>query len=470
MAQETFVNRRRELAWLEERHASDSAELCVLYGRRRVGKTELVRRFCEGKARVFFVADLGTEASALAELTRLIAQHAMGDPDALGTFPTWDAAFAFLARLAERERLVLVLDEFTYLIRANAALPSILQRLWDTTLRRTKLMLVLCGSYVGLMEKHVLAYDAPLYGRRTGQWQLQPLSFADARELLDRYQPVDQVRAYGILGGVPLYLRLLGSDGALMENVERRVLTLGSFLYDEPRFLLLQELGEPHRYFSLLEAIAGGRTRQNEIAQAAGLAVTSVPFYLDTLRALGLVERLVPVTETQPHKSKRGLYRLRDPFFRFWFRFVYPNHSLLERGETARVRHIVSEQLDEFTGLPFEQLCRDHVWALHRHGELGFTPSGVGAWWDDRTEIDVVALDDRHALVGECKWSNRPVGTNVLDELRTKALRFAQRTERREVSYALFSRAGFTPALQKAAKRDGVRLVGLDDLVGEARA
>lgn len=461
----TFVNRERELATLEQSHASGRAELYVLYGRRRVGKTELLRAFCEGKQHVFFVADLSTEANALAEFTRQIGRAALGNEEALGAFASWDAAFTFLVRHAAGERLVVVLDEFTYLIRASAALPSVLQRLWDTTLQQTRLMLVLCGSYVGLMEKHVLAYDAPLYGRRTAQWQLQPLEFGDARRFLPGYGRADQVRAFGVLGGVPLYLRQFDDRRTLLENVEQRVLTLGSFLYDEPRFLLLQELGEPQRYFSLLEAIAGGRTRQNEIAQAAGLTPTSAAFYLDTLRGLGLIEREVPVTETQPHKSRRGMYRLRDHFFRFWFRFVYPNHSLLERGETMPVRQRVAQQLDEFTGLPFERLCRDYVWRLHRAGRLGFTPTAIGGWWDEREEIDVVALGDSQVLLGECKWAARPVGTNVLDELARKAERFRDRTGARDVQYALFGRAGFTPALVERARDEGVMLVGLAEMV-----
>jgi AAA+ ATPase superfamily predicted ATPase len=462
---DVFLDREAELAALEQRYRSAGAELYVLYGRRRVGKTELLREFCQGKRYVFFVADLGTEASALAEFSRRVSEFAFGDPEVLPPFGSWDAAFGFVARHAAEERLVVVLDEFTYLIRANAAVPSILQRLWDTALRQTRLMLVLCGSYVGLMEKHVLAYDAPLYGRRTGQWQLQPLAFGDAIRLLPRYGPEDHVRAYGILGGVPLYLRQFDDGAALLDNVEQRVLSLGTFLYDEPRFLLLQELGEPHRHFSILEAIAAGRTRQNEIAQAAGIVPTSLPFYLDTLRALGLVEREVPATETQPHKSKRGMYRILDPFFRFWFRFVYPNRSLIDRGVTGPVRQQVGAQLNHFLGPVFEDVCRDHVWRLAAADHLGFAARAVGRWWDDRTEIDVLALGDSIALVGECKWSERPVGTNVLDDLVAKAAAFRPHGGGRTLRYALFARAGFTPDLVRRADVDGVLLVRLEDLV-----
>jgi AAA+ ATPase superfamily predicted ATPase len=459
-----FVNRRRELASLEEHYRSERAELYVLYGRRRVGKTELLQTFCQEKRHLFFVADLGTEASLLAEFTRVISAFAQGDSDLLAPFASWDTAFAFLARFAATERLVLVLDEFTYLIRANPALPSILQRLWDRRLRETRLMLVLCGSYVGMMEKHVLTYEAPLYGRRSAQWQMQPLGFHDAALFHPRYDASNHVYAFGILGGVPAYLLQFGEGDSVLDNVQRRVLTQGAFLYDEPRFLLLEELHEPSRHFAILEAIAAGHTRPNEIAQAVGLAATSLPSYLDTLRALGLVEREVPATETQPHKSKRGRYRILDHYFRFWFRFVAPHRSLLERGDTAPVAQLIQEQIDQFTGPVFEAVCREHVWRLAREGLLGFLPQSVGRWWDDHDEIDVVAVGDQQALLGECKWTTRSVGVNVLDELRRKAQPLVARQGWQHVTYMLFARAGFTPALRDDAARDGVVLVDLAGL------
>ncbi|HIQ06131.1 MAG TPA: ATP-binding protein, partial [Anaerolineae bacterium] len=446
-----FINRERELDALERSYGSGRAELYVLYGRRRVGKTELLRAFCQGKRHIFFVADLGTETSALAEFTRQISQFAYDRPDAISAFSSWDAAFEFLSPLAAEERLVVVLDEFTYLIEANSAIPSILQRLWDTHLRETQLMLILCGSYVGMMEQHVLAYRAPLYGRRTAQWHLQPLTFWDVMRFLSYFNPIEQVRAYAILGGVPAYLLQFDDGMPLLRNIEQRILTPGTFLYDEPRFLLLQELREPHRYFSVLEAIAAGRTRQNEIAQVAGIVPSSISFYLSTLRELGLVERVVPATEKHPHKSKRGLYRLLDNYFRFWFRFIYPNRSLLERGEMTHVRRLVKEQLDQFTSPAFEAICREYVWRLHQTGELGFTPQAVGSWWDRQEEVDVVAVGEEELLVGECKWRARPVGTNILDDLKRKAHLLIQQGNWTRVHYALFSRSGFTSALEARA-------------------
>lgn len=466
-----FVNRTRELAFLNARYASQQAELVVLYGRRRVGKTELLRTFCQDKPHVFFVADLGTEEGQLAEFTRQISAFTAGDPNLLAPFASWEAAFNFLARQAQ-ERLVVVLDEFTYLIDVNAGLPAALQKLWDVQLKDSSLMLALCGSYVGMMEQEVLAYRSPLYGRRTGQWRLQPLTFWDAGEMLPRFSLDDLVRAYAVLGGIPAYLRQFDDRQSLLHNIERKALALGEFLYDEPRFLLLQELREPSRYFAVLEAIAGGRTRLNEIAQGAKIAPTSVSFYLKTLQEMGLIDRTVPVTEKNPAKSRWGVYRLTDPYFRFWFRFIYPNRSLLERGETGQVMRRVRQELDQYAGAAFEEICHEAVWRAHAEGGgggmPGFAPAAVGRWWNRQGEIDVAATgaaDGRPALLlGECKWSSRPVGVNLLEDLKRKGESVATGQEGARIGYALFARSGFTPALRRQAADEGVWLVSAEEL------
>lgn len=466
-----FVNRGRELASLEQSYASGQAELYVLYGRRRIGKTELLRTFCQGKPHIFFIGDLGTEAGALADFTRQVSTAVFGRPDAIGPFPSWDSALAFVAQQARTDRLVVVLDEFTYLTQTTPALPSILQKAWDAALRHTRVMLVLCSSYVGLMQKQVLAYGAPLYGRRAAQWHLQPLTFPDARQFFPAYAPEDQVRAYAVLGGVPAYLRQFTDRLSVLDNIEQRILTIGTYLYEEPRLLLLQELTDPSRYFSILEAIANKRTRVHEIAQTVGLPDPSLPFYLGTLRELGLIERVVPVTAPHPERSKRGSYRIQDHFFRFWFSFIYPNRSLLGRGDTAPVRRQVAASLDDFASYAFEAVCHEHMWWLAQRGSLEFVPQAVGSWWasDAGEQIDVVALGEGAALLGECKWSNRPVGPGILEELlrKAEALRRDEHFRRwnvREVRYALFSRSGFTPELQRRAAAAGIRLVDLAEL------
>ena len=273
----------------------------------------------------------------------------------------------------------------------------------------------------------VLAYQAPLYGRRTAQWHLQPLGFADARLFLPGYSMQDQVRAYAVLGGVPAYLRQFPDRRPLIDNIENEILSQGAFLYDEPRFLLQMELREPRVYFAILEAIATGRLRQEEISQAVGVKGASLGYYLNTLRDLGLLQRAVPVTDADPAHSRQGRYQLLDPFFRFWFRFVYRERVHLERGDTATVRQVVTDQLDA------------------------------------QAQVDVAALDEETILLGECRWRSRPVGSDVLLELKRKAERIPGT---RHQVLALFSRTGFTEPLQAEAAAQGVLLFGLDDILG----
>lgn len=458
-----FVNRTRELDLLDARYRSDQAELFVLYGRRRVGKTELLAQFCMDKRHIFFVADYDAEPVLRASLSGAVNAVGLGDAAAGGVYPSWEQLFLAVARFARSEPLVLVLDEFTYLVSAHPPLASILQRLWDSELRHSKLKLILCGSYIGMMEDTVLGYQAPLYGRGTGQYLLDALDFQDARRFLTAYDPSDQVRAFATLGGTPAYLSLARRSVPLSDFIASDILTRGTFLYDEARFLLQQELREPRMYFAVLEAIAAGRTRLNEIRQATG--IDGVASYIGTLQQLQLVERVVPVTEAQPHKSRRGLYRLKDPFFRFWFRFVHPNRTTLERGGSQVVwRSRVAPQLDTFTGPVFERVCEQYIWRAGLAGALPFTPTAIGGWWRGNEEIDLIALGDGEALVVECKWRNKPIGVDLLENLQRKAGTVRGLADRR-LHWGLCSRSGFTDALSTlAAEREALLLFDLDQI------
>jgi len=462
-----FINRQTELQLLKERYTSDQAELFVLYGRRRVGKTELLAQFCQDKRHIFFVADLDVEPVLRAALSAVVNAELLGPETASAVYPSWQDIFLLLARHAQEERLVVVLDEFTYLVDAHPPLASVLQRLWDSDLVRSKLMLILCGSYVGMMEEAVLGYRAPLYGRRTAQYLLEPLGFHDARHFFPAYELADQVRAYAVFGGTPAYLHAVPASQPLLDNVSQQVLARGTFLYDEVRFLLQQELREPRNYFAILEAIASGRTRLNEIKQATGL--DGVSAYLDTLQGLRLVERVVPVTESQPHKSRRGLYRLRDHFFRFWFRFVHPNRTLLERGGAqVALDTLVAPQLDSFSGPIFEEICHQFLWRVGLKGGLPFLPLRIGGWWRANEEIDAIAVGQDAALLVECKWTGRPIGVDILRALERKASLVSRDLDPRRLFFGLCARGGFTPQVEgKAAQRDDLFLFDLPRIVGE---
>jgi AAA+ ATPase superfamily predicted ATPase len=460
-----FVNRVSELELLEKRYRSGKAEFFVLYGRRRVGKTELLAHFCEGKRSIFFVSDLGSEISLRTALSGAVNAVLFGSTPLNAVYSTWEDLFQALARAAQTERLVVVLDEFPYLVTAHPPLATVLQRIWDQTLKNSQIMLILCGSYIGMMEETVLGYQAPLYGRRTGQYLLEPLQFKDARLFYPAFTPENQVRAYAVYGGTPAYLHTIEAGLSLSDNILNGILSRGSFLYDEVRFILQQELREPRNYFAILQAIAGGKTRLNEIKQATG--IEGATSYLDTLQQLHLVERLVPVTESQPQKSRRGIYRLKDHYLRFWFRYVHPNRSQLERGGAAIVlEQQVLPEIDHFSALTFEEVCQQFLWQLGLSGKLPFAPSQIGNWWNANEEIDLVVLGEKNAILVECKWSSKPVGSDILAELARKAGLIQAELEGCEIGYGLCSRSGFTAQLIKdVGQRRDVRLWGINAVV-----
>lgn len=463
-----FINRKAELELLTRLYDSDQAELFVLYGRRRVGKTELLRAFCEDKPHLFFIATLSADGEQLATFSQQIWAATHPETPAGFSFPSWDAAFRALADLPER--MIVVLDEFTYLISGNKAIPSILQKAWDERLKNTQIKLVLCGSYIGMMETEVLGYQAPLYGRRTHSTLLEPLDLCSTALFFPAYSAEQQFLAWAVLGGMPYYLCTFSDRQDIFTNIHQHILDAkNGALFNEPRLLLMEELREPRNYFSILRAIAQGNTRLNEIAQASGVgAVNMVARYLDLLQQMRLITRRVPATEFQPEKSKRGVYQIDDHFLRFWFRYVQPNQSSLDLGLTdAILGQRVQPDLDHFVSAAFEEACRQYIARLARQGKIPFLPERVGAWWDKESEIDLLAISrtEKQALVGECKWSVNPVGVNVLDELKQKAQVLLREGEIAQLHYVLFARSGFTPALELRAGEEGVTLVTVDEIV-----
>lgn len=446
-----FVNRIAELALLEKHYQSNRAEFFVLYGRRRVGKTELLVHFCQEKPHVFFVADQAPEQVLRASMSAAVNDVIFGPGQVSAVYNTWDDLFNTLARQAQSKRLIVVIDEFPYLVGAYPALASILQRIWDQSLKNSQIMLILNGSYIGMMEETVLGYQAPLFGRRTAQYLLEPLDFLDAQAFFTLYSAEDRLRAYAVYGGSPAYLQTIHSENSLETNILDTILERGAPLYDEVRFVLQQELREPRNYFAVLQAIASGNTRQNEIKQATGLE--SITPYLETLQQLHLVERTVPVTDAQPHKSRRGIYRLKDNYVRFWFRFVFPNRSLLERGAKETVLNMaIRPEMDHFSASVFEQACRQYFWRIGLKGQLPFMPQQIGGWWQANQEVDLVLLGDEQMILVECKWSNRAVGTDILQDLEAKASNVSREAGIGKLSFALCSRSGFTSQLTQLAQ------------------
>ncbi|MXZ71228.1 MAG: ATP-binding protein [Acidobacteria bacterium] len=416
-----FVNRNEELALLDRLMASNHRELLVIYGRRRLGKTALLRHFGRGQPLAYFACPLTTAAEALRLFTRELAR-AFDDPLlARTTFSGWTEAVEYALERCGRKRTPLVLDELPYLQRSVPGIDSLLQHAWDGHDDAVKLLLA--GSSFSVMDAAVANPRAPLYGRRTAQLEVQPMSFRDVGGFYLDWSFEQRAVAYGLFGGVPAYAEQAARHESPAEAAHALALSPAGPLYAEPDFLVREELRDPGAYFAILHSLASGKTRPNEIAQDAGIPHASVGKYLDVLRRLRLVRRETPVTEPRPERSRRSLYRLDDSLLRFWFRYVYPNRSALEAGGSRDVLGtVVLPDLDTFMGQPYEDICRQH---LIDDGErlLGWQPLRVGRYWDARTEIDLIAVDasgERAAFV-ECKWGRSVDVARLVRRLREKA-------------------------------------------------
>ncbi|WP_256300654.1 ATP-binding protein [Haloarchaeobius salinus] len=453
----SFVDRKKEVARLRAAYESDEAEFVVLYGRRRLGKSELVRQsILDRNDAVYYQA---TESTAENQLEYFVEAATEAVPSVGNVRRDWEALLEALGR----EEAVVVIDEFPFLIDADESLPSRLQRVWDTQLEETGMTLVLIGSSISVMEEKVLSGGSPLYGRRTATIDLGPLSVGDAREFFPGYDAETAVETWAIFGGTPYYLRTIDPEQRLAENVRENILSEQGLLYSEPEFLLRTELRQPNTYFSILRALAHGRRTPNEIAGMAGIESASLSTYLQKLRRLRLVERHIPVTES-PTSSKRGRYRIAAPLFRFWFRFVYGQQDRLRLlGEDA-FEELVAPALADYVSPLFERLCQQTLPQL-----LDGQYRAVGQWWYKEHELDVLGLSDAGLVAGECKFTESPVGEGVLADLErtTTEVRWSEEPADATTRYALFSRSGFTDDLRATAReRTDVSLFELEDVLG----
>lgn len=459
-----FIGRQEELDFLESCYSSSKAQLVILYGRRRVGKTETLHKFCEGKEHVFYSCAELPDSQQLQAFSARLLQSGMPAARYLQSFGDWQQAFEALAELPGRGKKLLVIDEFPYMVKNNPSIPSLLQNLWDSKLKNTDVMLVLCGSAMSFMEKEILAEKNPLYGRATGILKMLPMNFYDAVQFLPHYSMQDKIAAYAVLGGIPHYWQQFDAQLSLRENITRSILTRGGVLYSEVEFLLRQELRETAVYNTIIAAVALGNTKLNEIFQKTQLERSKLSSYLKNLVDLGILCREFPVNAGLKEQAnvQRGLYQVTDNFFRFWYAFVFPNFSELEAGDAAGIySYVVAPRLDLYTSHIFEHVCREYLRRQNRRHMLPFYFTAIGRWWDKTDELDIVAVDSarQELLLGECKYKNTQM---ELQDLRHMQKKLGAAKGRRH--YYLFSKSGFTRELQKTADREGVALIGLDDL------
>ena len=453
---EGFVDRSDELDQLTGCYDGDSADFVVIYGRRRLGKSELVRQSVADRDNAVYYQ--AVESTGQNQLEQFVDAATAQFPSLQNVRRDWEALLEALGN----EDAIVVIDEFPFLIEEDESLPSRIQRVWDQKLQDTEMTLVLVGSSISVMEDKVLSGSAPLYGRRTATINLQPLTAGDARDFYPEYDAETAITAWAIYGETPHYLQTIDPKRSLSENVQASILSERGLLYSEPEFLLRMELQQPNTYFSILRALAHGRRTPNEIAGMAGMESQSLSSYLQKLRRIRLVERHIPVTES-PTASKHGRYRIAAPLFRFWFRFVYGNQDQLRLlGEDAYEEIVAPEIADHVSPL-FERLCQR---ALPQLVDRRLTD--IGQWWFKQHELDVLGLSPDGLVAGECKFTAEPVSEGVLSDLErtTAEVRWSEEPTDSKPLYALFSRSGYTEDLKRVADaRDDVWLYNLADVL-----
>ncbi|MHB8361347.1 MAG: ATP-binding protein [Thermoplasmataceae archaeon] len=461
MSQHEFIDRKEEMEILNKSYLKDDGGLFIIYGRRRVGKTELISRFAAGRG-VYFLATNEGDRANIRDFQRIMSEFVNDSSLKSGQFQDWYSLFSVLAsnsafkRKCEESKVVIVFDEFPYLIEANRSIPSIFQKIYDSILTHMNVMFILSGSSISIMENEVLSYKSPLYGRRTGQLRLNPLKFRYLREFLN-YDIADLFRTYFTLGGIPEYLLKFDPDLTFYDNIYRNILSKGVPLYEEAEFLLRSELREPRNYSLILRSIAHGNHTLGEICSHTGMDKSMVSKYIDVMMSLDLISPEMPFDA--PDKFKRRLYWISDPYLSFWFRYVLPNKSEIESSNVNKVLTEIISDFELYASEQFEHLMR----ILVIEGIMGRTFNRVSRWWgrdktkkkgEDIDEIDIVAYSENRneLLIAECKWAVKPVSIDLVDKLKLKSKWLLEKYHGSIVTFAVFSKSGFTGDIKKMGK------------------
>jgi AAA+ ATPase superfamily predicted ATPase len=421
-----FVNRQRELRFLEDHYKTKTAELVVIYGRRRVGKTEFTLQFSKNKPRIYFLADQRPETELIQELKQQMSLYLQNESFAKLAVNDWIELFGEFTKWNKTSGTIIIIDEFPALIKANRAVPSIFQKIWDQNLKNTSTMLILLGSSVTMMETEVLNYKSPLYGRRTAQWKLEPLKIHHLKPFFPQYNFEAIVNVYACLGGIPAYLQKFNPQNSFWQNVQQKILTKGEFLYEEAEFLLREELREPRNYSIILRAIAQEAQTYGEILNKTSVEKSMLSKYASVLEDLGFIRRIQPIgVAPRPRKSQ---YTIADNYLNFYFKYVFANKTDLEAGNSEGVLKKIKQDYNILLGHAFEQVAAELLVEMNTNQTLPFDFTSIGKWWFKSNEIDLVALDEEKqtATFIETKWStlNLQDCQRILQTLRAKAQQF----------------------------------------------
>jgi AAA+ ATPase superfamily predicted ATPase len=439
----TFVNRKREMNFLLKIYNQKGPRIVILYGRRRVGKTEIIKNFLKDKDSLYFLADKRGTASNAQRFARESAQYLQDIPPDAHNF---DDVFTYIT--ARTKSIVVAIDEFSYLVEKDDTVPSVFQLIYDEILEEKDLLLILCGSSISMMEEGTLSYKSPLYGRRAGQWLVEPLRFRDIPTFFPEYTFSQVIEAFAVVGNIPAYIIKFDDSLSVFDNIREKILKRGTFLYEEIEFLLRGELRNPPRYLAILESMGSGATRVTEIADKSYISTKDLPKYLRTLQNIQLIEKKQPITRK---KGKKTIYKISDQFFYFWLKFVYPHRSHLESENLDYVMEKIKTDFNSFVGLSFEKVCEEALHDLNNRKKLPCSFSKIGTWWGHyrdkkgrrEVEIDIVALNEesKEILFVECKWKEKVNAETILADLKKKSGHVKWFNESRIQYFAIFAKS-----------------------------
>lgn len=456
---EKFIDRVDEMKFLKEEYERKGSSFVVLYGRRRVGKTSLLREFGKNKDIIYLLGTEESEAQNMENFKIIIAQNLKNKLLENSVVTRWETLFEQIASSNLENKKVIVIDEFQYLGKTNPAFPSIFQKIWDQILQDKNIMVILCGSLINMMESQVLNYSSPLYGRRTGQIKLKQIPFRYYKDFFHkRTSKKELIELYSVTGGVPKYIESFKDGEDIYSQIKENIMNKQSYLYEEPVFLLQNEVSEVGSYFSIIKSIAAGNRKLGNISTNLSVNPTNLSKYLQTLINLDIIEREVPITETNYEKSKKGQYKIKDNFMAFWFQFIYPNKVFLEIDKNSLVLNKIKNNfIDNSVSFVYEEVCREELWELNADGELGVLYDKIGRWWNRTEEIDIVGINSmgNDIIFGECKYyKNKVMDVDVLFDLKRKAELVDWNKGKRNEKFILFCINGYSNELKKFAQKE----------------
>lgn len=443
-----FVGRESELSFLEEQYNRDSS-MVIIYGRRRIGKTTLIKEFIKNKKAIYFLATEESINENRKNLQNTIFQITKNNFYSENNEINWENLFNFV----NGEKWILVIDEYQYLTMTDKSFTSKIQKIWDEFLKNKNVMLVLSGSLTNMMYSETLDSSSPLYGRRTGQIKLQELSFDDYKQFFDNKKISEIIDFYSVTGGVPKYVESFDLRKSLLQNIKDNIINVNSYLYEEPIFLLSKEVKEIGSFFSIIKSISFGNHKLSKISADIGIKQSSLIYYINVLQDLDIIERQVPITEKNPQKSKRGLYFIKDKFINFWFNFVYPYRNFIEmNNKTFVLEKIENNLIDNHVSFVYEDICKKKVLDLSANNFFNKNIIKVGSFWNNNFELDILGVDIKQnpVLFGECKYQKNKVGKEVLNKLKFKA----EKISSKEKVYVIFSKSGFRKDLLDLSEKE----------------